>query len=267
MATEEPDKNDLPFENELKKLKLRAEYGAVDFDSDKEKLSPETESQFLDHVMAFEKAAETKETQKVFELLDKPEVPKPDSIPDDKLEECLDYVIKIMASKLIYLEVIYEVSSKELYRFIVEELFEHEMDLIEVPGLESHFTYEEFHPNLGEDAKTQSADFLRSVFDKKFEYMHLELWSEISSGEQHRSAEEFAKHLQAIIAPLDIRLLTVDTALASLDTESAEVHCQLHYELTVKDQVLKHTAPARIGFHHAYGYTYINRVELAGFVG
>jgi hypothetical protein len=212
-----------------------------------------------------EEAAQNRATTKVYDLLEKPVVPAPDSIPDDHMGECLKYLQQLLASKNIYLSTIYKVPDREIYRFIVEELFEEEIDTIDVPGLQSHFTYEEFHPNFGEDAKAQSADFLRSVFDKKFEYLHMELWGEVSSAGQLRTSEEFAKHLEALIAPLGIKLQTVDTTLVYLDEETAEVHCELSYELTGEDQVTyKHTATATIGFHHAYGYTYINRVELVG---
>ncbi|GAB5526267.1 MAG: hypothetical protein Roseis2KO_41390 [Roseivirga sp.] len=257
----------LRFENELKKLKLRAEFGASHIETDSEELPPQVESQFLDYIRAFEEASQNRETTKVYDLLNQPEVPAPDSIPDDRMAECLEYLRQLLASENIFLATIYEVPDREIYRFIVEELFEHEMDMVNVPGLQSHFTYEEFHPNLGEDARSQSADFLRSVFDKNFEYMGMELWSEVTHGGQLKSSEAFVKDLQAMIASLDIKLLTVDTKLTSLDAESAEVHCQLHYELTGEDQVAhKRTASATIGFHHAYGYTYINRVELPGLV-
>ncbi|MCE7990947.1 MAG: hypothetical protein HEP71_03165 [Roseivirga sp.] len=253
----------LRFENELKKLRLMAEYGATHIETDNEKLNPAMESQFLDYIQAFEEAAEKKETTKVFDLLNQPEVPAQDIIPDNRMAECLEYLQKLLASKHIYLATIYEVADREIYRFIVEELFDYEMDIINVPGLESHFTYEEFHPNLGEDAKRQAGDFLRSVFGKSFEYLHMELWNEISSGAQRSSSEAFIKYLETTIEPLNLKLLTVDTALVSLDEAAAEVHCQLHYELTGEDRIThKRTATASIGFHHAYGYTYINRVEL-----
>jgi len=34
-----------------------------------------------------------------------------------------------------------------IYKFITEELFDHEMDDIMLPGFVHHFIYEEFHPN------------------------------------------------------------------------------------------------------------------------
>ncbi len=268
MNTPDEEAERLRFENELKKLKLTAEFGMSHMETDSEKLPAQVESQFLDYIRAFEAAAEKRETTKVYDLLDKPKVPAPDSIPDDRMAECLKYLQQLLASKNIYLATIYDVADREIYRFIVEELFHEEMDMIDVPGLQSHFTYEEFHPNYGEDAKRQAADFIRSVFDKKFDSLHMELWNEISSGAQRRSAGEFAKYLQLIIGPLDIELLAVDALLASLDGEGAEVHCQLRYALTGGDQVTRQqTATATIGFHHAYGYTYINRVELEGVVG
>jgi hypothetical protein len=110
-------------------------------------------------------------------------------------------------------------------------------------------------------------EFVRlQVFDKQFEFLHLELWNDMSSGGQRRSAEEFAKYLEALIAPLAIKLHKVDTVLVSLEEEGAEVHCELQYELKGEDQVTnkRTTTTATIGFHHAYGYTYINRVELPG---
>lgn len=268
MNTSDEEAARLRFENELKKLKLTAEFDMQHIETDSAKLPAQAESQFLDHIRSFEEAAQKRESIRLFDLLNKPEVPSPDSIPDDRMAECLKYLQQLLAIKNIYLNTIYEVPDREIYRFIVEELFEEEIDMIDVPGLQSHFTYEEFHPNLGEDAKRQAGDFIRSVFGKQFEYLHMELWNEVSSAGQFYTPEEFEKYLEALIAPLAITLHEVDTVLVSLDKVGAEVHCQLHYGLSGEGRIThERTTTAHIGFHHAYGYTYINRVELLGLVG
>ena len=98
--------------------------------------------------MAFEKSFQKNEVSKVRDLLGKPALPSGETLSDKKLTEALDHVMKLLAAKSIALDTIYEVPDRELYRFITEELMEHEIQAIDIPGMVTHFTYEEFHPMM-----------------------------------------------------------------------------------------------------------------------
>jgi hypothetical protein len=53
-----------------------------------------------------------------------------------------------------------------LCRFIIEELFQHEMDGICIPGMTFHFIYEEFHPKSRLDIKRVIDYFFPDLYAK-----------------------------------------------------------------------------------------------------
>ena len=59
----------------------------------------------------------------------------------------------LLAQKNIVVEFTKPRNARFKYRFITEELFEHEMDDVHVKGMFTHFTYEEFHPNHDYDLR------------------------------------------------------------------------------------------------------------------
>ncbi|MEJ0104654.1 MAG: hypothetical protein WDO19_19750 [Bacteroidota bacterium] len=64
------------------------------------------------------------------------------------------------------------ISVRELYRFTTEELFEHEMDDMDLPGWTTNFTYDEFHPDLVYDnSRMVEADLLVISSVKKICFM------------------------------------------------------------------------------------------------
>ena len=83
----------LKQENEIKRMKLKLEYGA-DFPAEfkNENLPPEMESQFLDNVMEFEKAFHNSERIMVYDFIGKPEYRKSDTVPDSEISTELDLI-------------------------------------------------------------------------------------------------------------------------------------------------------------------------------
>ena len=53
------------------------------------------------------------------------------------------------------------------YRFITEELFEHETDDMEVEGITKYFNYEEFHPDHEAEISEHAIKFLADWFERK----------------------------------------------------------------------------------------------------
>ena len=104
----EPEENPLHFENEVRKLKIQAETGAKFF-TDSEKLSPKRESDFLNYIEAFNKAAEKKEFKKVREILGNPTFPDPKSITDENLEIHLKKAYQLLGENDISLDVIFDI--------------------------------------------------------------------------------------------------------------------------------------------------------------
>ena len=166
---EEQDK--LKFENELKRIKLSLEKGAVFSNpGNSENLPPEIENEFLNHVEAFEKVYENAEQISVYDFIGRPDYLKADSIPDDNIGIALENIMDVMNENGIVLDVICDVEDRVLYTFITEELFLHEIDNIRIPGMTTNFIYEEFHPNHEHDIRDHSEDFIKTLLDKESEY-------------------------------------------------------------------------------------------------
>ena len=146
-------------ENELLKLKLSAEYGGQ-FSEKSTDLPEEVENQWLKQIKAFEEAHENVVYTTVHKKIGQPEFPKADDLSDDEVSTKLEEVQELLGQYSIALDVIGEYDDRVIYRFITEELFEHEMEDMDVPGMTNHFIYEEFHPNPKLDAQ----DALRDIF-------------------------------------------------------------------------------------------------------
>ena len=261
-----PKEEHLRFENELKKLKLKAEYGADFHSGDRGELPANVESQWLDNIMAFEKSFQKNEVSKVRDLLGKPALPSGETLSDKKLTEALDHVMELLAAKSIALDTIYEVPDRELYRFITEELMEYEMQAIDVPGMVTHFTYEEFHPNDEEDMKRYVREFVELVMEKRFEFMHYEISSQMIYRGKTLSGEEFVKQFSGHMADIErltLRELTVPSP--EIEGDKATVKCVINYEKRLKaGTVSDHKGEAVFGFEYQYDYWHINQVLIPG---
>ncbi len=171
------EENKLKFENELKKLKIQAQFDGKFFQDEENKTPPDIESQFLDNILAFEENFNSKDTKKIKEVLGFPKLPTGEHLNDSEIQTQLEEVFHLLDSKQIGLDVIHEVPDREVYRFITEELLEEEVQII--PGMTNCFIYEEFHPNHHEDLKRYTTEFIEMLLKKDFDYMHMPLASQM----------------------------------------------------------------------------------------
>ena len=172
--------------NEEKKKKLTEEFGAH-FGSmnDSNDLSPDIESQFLDNIMAFEDAWKDSKQITLHEFLGQPRYTKSEDLTDGEISKELNRINDLMHKHQVSLDTLCEVSDRELYRFITVELFQQEIDDMHIPGMITHFTYEEFHPNHEYDIRNHSKDFVSSYLNKENDfYTHL-LTSESEKKDWH----------------------------------------------------------------------------------
>jgi hypothetical protein len=160
---------DIRFDNEFKKLKLRMETGSEFYTDEINKIDPRLESEFLDNIIAFEEGYKNAELITVYELIGKPEFKKSEAIPDNEIKQELEKIFEYMQQNRVKLDVIYKVDDRKLYEFITRELFLKETDNIKVTGFNVHFIYEEFHPNHIEDIITHCRDFITAYLDKNNE--------------------------------------------------------------------------------------------------
>lgn len=156
--------DDLQAENNVLKVKLALEHGMQMENTTT--LSPGVENQFLKSVYAFEQQYKDAKRISVYDYLGAPAFRKWDTLTPEQTSEALSGLRSIMASKNIELDCICEYDDAIIYRFLTEELFAHEMDDMCIPGMITHFVYEEFHPNHDYDLRRQTVEFMDVVFSR-----------------------------------------------------------------------------------------------------
>jgi hypothetical protein len=168
--TNDDELEKLRMENEFKKMKLMLEHGAhfSEFPG-KTPLDPAIENEFLKNIEEFEKNFHHADTILLYDFIERPDYTKVEDIPDDKIGAELDRIMAILNSNGIQLDTICDVEEREIYRFITEELFAHEMDNIRIKGMMSCFIYEEFHPNHDYDIRNHCEDAISDYFRKNHE--------------------------------------------------------------------------------------------------
>lgn len=155
---------DLAVENELLMLKLMAEFGA-ECSTGGEEIHPAIVNEFLKSVYQFEQKFRCgSRIVSIHEKLGMPFFRKADELQDKQLSRELKRIQRVMAENRMVLDVLGQYPDRELYRFITEELFPHEIEDISLPGYVSHFCYEDFHPNHELDIRQRVTDFLVQWF-------------------------------------------------------------------------------------------------------
>ncbi len=173
--SDDPEEN-LRIENELLRLKLKAELGAESHSTGH--LDPGIENEFLKNVMAFEQNWANAKPAKVYDLLGKPDFKRAADLDDDEIEEELEKITGLLAEKDMEVYFGDGYDSRTKYHFITEELFDHETTFAPMPGMTTHFDYEEFHPNHKKDIERRAEEFLTEWFKRSLNEQSWELASE-----------------------------------------------------------------------------------------
>lgn len=163
------EEDSLKAENEFLKMKMMLEHGAHFGGSGNKELPPQLENEFLNYIMEFEKQAANPTYIKVFDKIGRPTHFKPViSIPESEMEKELDALINYLNGYGINLSVCSpNITTKELYRFAVEELFEYEMNDMNIPGYTTGFIYDEFHPDpVYDNTRAATEDYINYILEK-----------------------------------------------------------------------------------------------------
>lgn len=165
--SDDPQEN-LNAENEILKLKMQAEFGAV-FGKMSDELTPEMEQQFLQNVLKFEEEWKNRKTVTIYEMIDKPAYKKLEELTEEEVKPETKRLIELMADKGIVLQARGRYKAEVIYKFITEEFFIHEADDMRDGGMKQYFSYEEFHPNHQLDIEQTTHEFLKSWFEQSFD--------------------------------------------------------------------------------------------------
>lgn len=171
------DEEELKAENAFLQMKLMLENG-ITFHEESEGLDeipPEIENQFLKNIIAFNEFSQNPSQTTVFKKIGSPEHFKPSNeIADTEIEKAWEELSELLNEHGIGLDAVSpRITVRELYRFTLEELFEHEMDDIALPGWSTNFIYDEFHPDhIYDNTRLISQSILPAIFrEEEIEYM------------------------------------------------------------------------------------------------
>ncbi len=165
----EEELENLRMENEIKKIKLSLEHGADFSKFPDAEMPPEIEGQFLDYIQQFEEQFANRKSILVYDMAGRPAWKPVAEIPDEEISAELNRLMSVLHENAISVDTICDVEERELYRFITEELFNHETDDIQIPGMTHGFIYEEFHPNHEYDIKNRCTELVHNILDKEKE--------------------------------------------------------------------------------------------------
>lgn len=160
----DPGEN-LQIENEILRMKVKAELGGAYEGS--ENLPPEIENEFLKNILAFEHRFAGTKMAKLFDLLDRPLFKKAADLDDDNISKELEDLNELLEQKNMVVEFLRPRDDRFKYKFITEELFDHETDDLQLEGVTKYFAYEDFYPDHEMEIEEQSINFLSDWFERK----------------------------------------------------------------------------------------------------
>ena len=253
------DVNHFNEENEEMKRKLEDEFEAnfwVNPDIEGG-LPAEMENEFLNQIMAFENASENAKTITVYEFIQKPVFKPVHEIADNEISEELNKLLEYLNGYQICLDTLCEVDDRELYRFITEELFMEDKSDMHIPGMISHYTYEEFHPNHEYDLRRYTIDFISSFLDKNSDFYTHELSSEAP-------CLEWLNHFRASFSAFEIIAVEIISISFDIDNAVAKVDfdCDFNASVEGENDVFKFNGKGALNFEYKWDFWYINDVSF-----
>ena len=182
----------LRIENEVLKIKLKAQYGDAFQMEMQTDLPPAIENQFLKSMMAFEDEYAHAEYTTVYERLDKPAYKRMEEMEAAEIPAALNKLMELLNEHGLALDFCDGPYPDEIiYRFVTEELFAKEIEKNPIEGMTSNFIYEEFHPNHRADIEKKTHTFLQKWVTRNFNEYSTELsWHCITPGGKKLSRED-----------------------------------------------------------------------------
>jgi hypothetical protein len=254
---DEMPKLSIQQENEFKKMKLKLEHNAIFPDSSQMNLPPEIEGMFLDSIFNFEKAYKNSRKITVYEKLGAPKFKNADELSDLKLDKALFKITKLMETHNLVLDVIcdYEQEERLIYKFITEELFLHEIEDYNIPGMNTRFIYEEFHPNHKYNLELETEGFLKMFFDKKSDFY--EQFHE-KAATNHLEINNF----RSIFSKFKIKFFELNKVTFNKKTAKTTFVINFWGKIDGSNEKITYSGKGSFTFKFKYGFWYINEVKL-----
>jgi hypothetical protein len=262
----------LKAENDFLKMKLMLEQGAH-FGSDGEtKLPAEIENEFLKNVMDFEKQFEERKTIKLFDKIGRPEQFKPvNEISDNDIDKAWKDLDDYLSERGINLDVCSpNISNRELYRFTTEELFEHEMDDMNLPGWSSNFIYDEFHPDpVYDNSRMVEQNLLADIFSKSDLFYEIDYDKEgiVFNNKLYETRESFIEMINRFKSVFD-EIELIECSISNCEVKETECTVIGNYRAVAKSEVNETVFKGDFKVDLIFNdmdYWYFKRIQIDGF--
>lgn len=257
----------LKAENALLKLKLELEHGMKQ--SDTSSLSAEVENSWLTNIYNFEQQFKTAKRVKVYDAIGRPVFRRLEELSSAEVSEALKQILSVMEEKGVELDRCCPYDDALIYKFITEELFDHEIDDMSGAGMITHFSYEEFHPNHDYDLRRCAEEFLENLLSRKWnlEFDGASLSEKVSYRGKEYENVEIGIIILSFQEERTFQLEDFEIKQVSFDLEKGEGQTQAHlvYRAYSKGANQLHQGDAVLNFKYDYGYWYIQGFQLPGF--
>jgi len=225
--------------------------------------SPEVMNNFLNYVQQFEEQWEKAERKKIRDVLGNPTFMNIEEIDPETLEDEINIVLDKYAEHNYYIGIIEkdDVSPVDFYNFLTQELMEHETDFISVPGMNTNFIYEEFHPNPKLNIKDCTDYFFWGL--RKRDKRDLLMWSakeNITLNNISLQRDDFADNL-FMLFPDNIEETKITFNEINVDELKAQIELLLNYKKDYKSK--SEIYKINLGFNKVDAeYMEVNSIEI-----
>ncbi|MBI3483398.1 MAG: hypothetical protein HY015_10600 [Bacteroidetes bacterium] len=269
MSTEIPigPDDELKSENALLKLKLELEHGMTQ--SDTSGLDAEIENQWLNNIYNFEQQFKQAKKIKVYDAIGRPVFKKLEYLNIKEIPRALKELKSVMAKKGVALDCCCPYGDALIYKFITEELFDHEMDDISFEGMVHHFSYEEFHPNHEYDLRRYTEEFIENLLSRKWnpEFNASLFHNTVAFKGKEYDDRAISEIVLAFQKDRTFQFETIEIIHVSFDVEKKEgkVKGQLVYHVYSRQVSRVHQGEFELNFIYDFGYWYLSGFLLPGF--
>lgn len=260
---------ELKAENALLKFKLGLEHGMKM--NEISELPADVENQWLKNVYAFEQQFKDAKRVTVYDYIGKPEFKKWDTLSHEEVPKELDKIELLLARHNLELDCICTYDKAVIYKFITEELFQHEMDDMRIPGMVYHFIYEEFHPNHDHDLRKDSEAFINTLFTRVWdpEFDTYKLADKVSFSRKeynHVGISAIIKTFQEAHESFEVETFEVTAVAIESQLAHANVRVNLVWSGKMKpNTIVRHHGPCVFRFVREHESWSLAEFSIPGF--